>query len=88
MLGAPPRVSLHHLSSLLHGFLLLLRPRVARLPIVRENPSLIFVSNVLDGPKYHQWSCSICMSLVFKIKLSFINNMISALIHVNSLHLA
>ncbi|XP_020228267.1 uncharacterized protein LOC109809379 [Cajanus cajan] len=43
-----------------------------------ENPSLVLVSFVLDGPNYHQWSRSFRMSLVSKNKLGFIDGTIVA----------
>nr|KYP40999.1 Retrovirus-related Pol polyprotein from transposon TNT 1-94 [Cajanus cajan] len=38
-----------------------------------ENPSLILVSPVLDGPNYHSWSRSMAMALEMKNKSSFID---------------
>nr|KYP40996.1 hypothetical protein KK1_037645 [Cajanus cajan] len=38
-----------------------------------ENPSLILVSPVLDGPNYYNWSHSMAMALEMKNKASFVD---------------
>nr|KYP58589.1 Copia protein [Cajanus cajan] len=53
-----------------------------------ENPSLVLVSFVLDGPNYQQWSHSFRISLVSKNKLGFIDGTIVAPARSNTLFLA
>nr|GLL35570.1 uncharacterized protein LOC109171267 [Ipomoea trifida] len=42
----------------------------------RENPSLILVSMVLEGHRYHPWARAMEMSLLSKNKLGFVDNTI------------
>nr|XP_008373491.2 uncharacterized protein LOC103436820 [Malus domestica] len=43
-----------------------------------DSPSLVLVSQLLDGHNYGQWSCSMCIALSAKNKLGFIDGSIKS----------
>ncbi|XP_020225129.1 uncharacterized protein LOC109807015 [Cajanus cajan] len=53
-----------------------------------ETPSLTITPNILEGQNYHQWSCSVRMSLISKNKIGFIDGSIQAPARTNALYSA